>query len=75
MQTLTFEEIDMVSGADVSGKIGTWIVGNGTGYAVGGFVTGVMEGMELGSFAGPIGILAGAAAGGAASFLFAHSLR
>lgn len=75
MQTLTFEEIDMVSGAGLSGTIGTWIVGNGTGYAVGGFATGVMEGMELGSIAGPVGILVGGAAGAAASYVFAHSLR
>ena len=75
MQTLTFEEIDMVSGADLSGTIGTWIVGNGTGYAVGGFATAVMEGMELGSIAGPVGVLVGGAAGGAAAYVFAHSLR
>lgn len=72
---ISIEEIDMVSGADRSGTIGTWIVGNGTGYAVGGFVTGVMEGMELDSIAGPVGILIGGAAGGAAAYVFAHSLR
>jgi hypothetical protein len=75
MQTLTFEEIDMVSGASLIGSISSWVVGNGTGYAVGGFVTGFMEGAELGSIAGPVGILVGGAAGGAASYVFAHSLR
>ena len=75
MQNLTFEEIDMVSGAGVISSMAQYIVGDGTGYAVGGFAAGVMEGMELGSIAGPIGILVGGAAGAAASYVFAHSLR
>lgn len=75
MQTLTFEEIDMASGAGVVSSMASLVVGNGTGYAVGGFVTGVMEGMEMGAAAGPIGILVGGAAGGAAQYIFAHSLR
>jgi hypothetical protein len=75
MQTLTFEEIDMVSGAGIVSSMASWVVGNGTGYAAGGFVAGVMEGMEMGAVAGPIGIVVGAAAGGAAQYVFAHSLR
>jgi hypothetical protein len=31
--------------------------------------------MEMGAAAGPIGILVGGAAGGAAQYIFAHSLR
>ncbi|MVW60045.1 hypothetical protein GPY61_08870 [Massilia sp. NEAU-DD11] len=75
MQNLTFEEIDMVSGAGVIHSMAQYIVGDGTGYAVGGFAAGVMEGMELGSIAGPVGILVGGAVGAAASYVFAHSLR
>lgn len=76
MQTLTFEEIDMVSGGTGAvGTIGSWVTGNGTAYAVGGFVTGFFEGAELGSIAGPVGIIVGGVAGGAASYIFSHSLR
>ena len=75
MQTLTFEEVDMVSGASMISSMAQYIVGDGTSYAVGGFVGGFMEGMELGSIAGPVGMIVGGAAGAGASYLFAHSLR
>lgn len=74
MQTLQLEEIELVSGGNLIGTITTKIVGSGTGYAVGGFVAGVVEGAGYGSAAGPAGIIVGAIVGGAAAYYFGNSL-
>ena len=75
MQTLTFEEVDMVSGA---GYVNSAFVGAGRaaiGYAAGGFVAGFVEGMGYGAFAGPVGVVVGGAIGGAGGYFLAHMLH
>lgn len=76
MQTLTFEEIDMVSGA---GGFGNSVLAGAGGAAVstgvGAFVGGFVEGAELGAAFGPVGMILAGAAGGGAGYIFRHMLR